>query len=255
MCTKGADGTTVCHDKLSGGIIAAIIVTIGEYTFHSIHFCCLQEVVLVLLICAGIYYILRRTRAIRMNSQITNLFGDQPVTQRYSARGRRRDEEEGDDSDDEKYLSVEKNQIHGPTWEARYDPSSAPLPGRSGDSWSSRLRGLRSGSDYGGLNQPMSAPGYGNGRSGGGRGSSSSSHSVKKPRSAGSEPRNKSPLSPKGKRHWGSLIHGSSSKSGSRSAAPNVEPTAVKAAAVRSRQSPGLYIIAEGPGRYYVSIF
>jgi len=235
VCTKGADGTTVCHDKLSGGIIAAIIVTI----------------VLVLLICAGIYYILRRTRAIRMNSQITNLFGGQPVTPRYSARGRGRDEEEGDDSDDEKYLSVEKNQIHGPTWEARYDPSSAPLPGRSGDSWSSRLRGLRSGSDYGGLNQPMSAPGYGNGRSGGGRGSSSSSHSVKKPRSAGSEPRNKSPLSPKGKRHWGSLIHGSSSKSGSRSAAPNVEPTAVKAAAVRSRQSPGLYIIAEGPGRYY----
>lgn len=240
VCTTGADGKTVCHDKLSGGVIAAIIVTI----------------VLVLLICAGIYYIIRRTRAIRMNSQITSLFGGQPELQRYSARGRRRDEEEGDsDSDDEKYLSVEKNQIHGPTWEARYDPSSAPLPGKSSiDGWSSRLRGLRSGQrsgpDYGGFGQPMSAPGHGNGRSGGGRSKSgSSSHSVRKPRSAGAEPSKNQ--SPKSKVHWGSLIHGSHSKSGSKSAAPNVEPAAVKAAAVRSRQSPGLYLIAEGPGGFY----
>lgn len=245
VCTTGADGKTVCHDKLSGGVIAAIIVTI----------------VLVLLICALIYYIVRRTRALRMKAQIASLFGGQPEIPRYSARGRRRDEEEGDDSDsdDEKYLSVEKNQIHGPTWEARYDPSSAPLPGKSGDSWSARLRGLRSGarsgSDYGGFGQqPMSAPGHGrhSGRTDYSSSSSSSSSSkVRKPRSAGAEP-SKNGFSPsKAKRHWGSLIHGSQSKSGSKSAGSSAEPAAVKAAAVRSRQSPGLYIIAEGPGGFY----
>lgn len=31
VCTTSSDGTTVCHDKLSGGAIAAIVITIREF--------------------------------------------------------------------------------------------------------------------------------------------------------------------------------------------------------------------------------
>lgn len=31
VCTTNSDGTTVCHDKLSGGAIAAIVITIREF--------------------------------------------------------------------------------------------------------------------------------------------------------------------------------------------------------------------------------
>jgi len=237
VCTTNADGKTVCYDKLSGGVIAAIIITI----------------VLGILLCAGIYYIVRRTRALRTNDTPWVIGGLPVLGYNNSSRSARRDAEEGDsDSDDEKYLSVEKNQVHGPTWEARYDPSSAPLPGRS-DGWSSRLRGIKSGShsgsEYGGFNQPMSAPGHSHSRSHHKSSGSRSASSVRKPRSAGSEPSmNQSPLA-KGKVHWGSLIHGS--KSGSKSAGPSFEPHPSTPAVARSKQSPGLYIIAEGPGGFY----
>lgn len=175
----------------------------------------------------------------------------------FSSHGRRRDEEEGDgDSDDDKYLSVEKNQIQGPTWEARYDPSSAPLPGKGSSSWSSRLRSIKSGShsgsEYGSYDYaPASAPGHG--RSSNSRGSSS----IKKPRSAGAEPSMKSSTTSKGKVHWGSLIHGSQSKNGSRSAGPSghgIQQLSAPVKPARSRPSPGLHIIAEGPGGFYVGI-
>jgi hypothetical protein len=235
VCTTNADGQTVCHDKLSGGVIAAIVITI----------------VLGIVLCAGIYYIIRRTRVHQTNSTHTLhwAFGGIPPLH-FSSRSGRRDEEEGDSDDDEKYLSVEKNQIQGPTWEARYDPSSAPLPVRSGSGWSSRLRGLksgaRSGSDYGGFGQPMSAPGHSYGQSKHNNGSRGS----QKPRSAGAAPStNYSPLS-KNKVHWGSLIHGNS-KSGSKSAGPSLVGPVVQPAVVRTRQSPGLHIIAAGPGGFY----
>ncbi|KIK65209.1 hypothetical protein GYMLUDRAFT_39575 [Collybiopsis luxurians FD-317 M1] len=267
VCTTNADGKTVCHDKLSGGAIAAIVIT----------------VVLVLLLCAGIYYFVRRARVHRVNATLSTNFVIPALG--YNTRSRRRDEEEGDsdDSDDEKYLSVEKNQVHGPAWEARYDPSSAPLPGKGfssgggggSSSWSSRLRSIKSGGSHSGTeefgrhHQPMSAPGFGGGgygRSIGGHGyhapsSSSSSSAVKKPRSAGAEP--SMSMVSKGKRHWGSLIHGSQSKNGSRSAGSaavigsggsmtsshsNPELPTAPAKQFRSRASPGLQIIAESHG-------
>ncbi|KAJ3797859.1 hypothetical protein GGU11DRAFT_756413 [Lentinula aff. detonsa] len=235
VCTTNSDGTTICYDKLSGGAIAAIIITIR-----------IVDSVLVLLLCAAIYYFMRRTRRLTAHAPTWVI---PPLA--FSSHGRRRDEEEGDDSDD-KYLSVEKSQIQGPTWEARYDPSSAPLPGKGSSSWSSRLRsiksGPRSGSDYGSYGHaPASAPGHGT--SGQMRGSSS----VKKPRSAGAESSVKSSPISKGKVHWGSLIHGSQSKNGSRSAGPGPRPEQLSAPLkpARSRPSPGLHIIAEGPGGFY----
>lgn len=240
VCSTTSDGKITCHNKLSGGVIAAIVVTIF----------------LVILICVGIFFVVRRTRAHRLNpSQAGSwTFGQPELSYNSRRRGRsRRDAEEGDnsddDSDDEKYLSVEKNQILGPTWEARYDPSSAPLPGKSSSGWS-RLRGTksgsRSGSDYGsGFNQPSSAPGVDR---------SNSSSSVKKPRSAGSEQALNQSSQKGGKRHWGNLVHGSTSKISGPKSAPTAQPVAaVQAASVRtrSRQSPGLYIIAEGPGGFY----
>ncbi|KAJ4481263.1 hypothetical protein J3R30DRAFT_3466220 [Lentinula aciculospora] len=233
VCTANADGTTTCHDKLSGGAIAAIIVTI----------------LLVLLLCAAIYYFIRRSRRLSTHAPTWVI---PPLA--FSSHGRRRDEEEGDDDSDDKYLSVEKNQVQGPTWEARYDPSSAPLPGKGSSSWSSRLRsiksgspGSRSGSEYGSYGYaPASAPGHG-------RFNSGHSSSVKKPRSAGAEPSMKSSSVSKGKVHWGSLIHGSQSKNGSRSAGPGpaIQQLSAPVKPARSRPSPGLHIIAEGPGGFY----
>ncbi|KAJ3710308.1 hypothetical protein F5878DRAFT_620514 [Lentinula raphanica] len=232
VCTTNSDGTTVCNDKLSGGAIAAIVITI----------------LLVLLLCAAIYYFIRRTRKLSTHAPTWVI----PPLAFSSHGGRRRDVEEGDDSDDDKYLSVEKNQIQGPTWEARYDPSSAPLPGKGSSSWSSRLRsiksGARSGSEYGSYGHaPASAPGHGSNQM---RGSSTA---VKKPRSAGAETSLKSSPMSKGKVHWGSLIHGSQSKNGSRSAGldPRPEQLSAPVKAARSRPSPGLHIIAEGPGGFY----
>ncbi|KAJ3709736.1 hypothetical protein DFJ43DRAFT_1173927 [Lentinula guzmanii] len=224
----GRGGFVVAFRKLSGGAIAAIIITIR-----------IVDSVLVLLLCAAIYYFMRRTRRLTAHGPTWVI---PPLA--FSSHGRRRDEEEGDDSDD-KYLSVEKSQIQGPTWEARYDPSSAPLPGKGSSSWSSRLRsiksGSRSGSDYGSYGYaPASAPGHG-------------SSSVKKPRSAGAESSLKSSPISRGKVHWGSLIHGSQSKNGSRSAGPGPRPEQLSAPLkpARSRPSPGLHIIAEGPGGFY----
>jgi hypothetical protein len=235
VCTTNSDGKTVCYDKLSAGIIVAIIITI----------------VLFLLLCAGIFYVVRRTRIHRMNNALAaNLV---IPTLGYSGRRTRRDEEEGgddDSDDDEKYLSVEKNQIHGPAWEARYDPSSAPLPGKGSSSWSSRLRtlksgGTQSGSEFGGYgHQPVSAPGHGQGRYAYSR---SAGSVVRKPRSAGAEPSVNMAYNG-GKRHWGNLIHGSLSQNGSMSACPTGPSLGSAPPRVRARPSPGLHIIAEGPG-------
>jgi len=240
VCTTNAVGQTVCHDKLSAGAISAIVVTI----------------LLVLLLCIGIYYVVRRTRAHRSDTVATGnwMFGHQIPALAYSGR-RRRDAEEGDDdSDDEKYLSVEKNQIQGPTWEARYDPSSAPIPGKS--TWSSRLRGIksggRSGSEFGNFGYgPASAPGY---EKSGGISGIRDVPPVKKPRSAGTDSWTVPSPTSQAKRHWGSLIHGSQSKNGSRSAGPGpAYEQRVKAGPGRTRASPGLQIIAEGHGGYYNS--
>ncbi|KAF5378663.1 hypothetical protein D9757_009557 [Collybiopsis confluens] len=272
VCTTDSNGNTVCHDKLSGGAIAAIVITI----------------LLVLLLSAGVYYVVRRTRLHGgMNSSsLATTFAIPALG--YSSRDQRRrrgDEEQGDldNDDDDKYLSVEKNQIQGPAWEAQYDPSSAPLPGRGGSgtgsgssSWSSRLRSIKPGgthsgsaaADYGrsGSQQPMSAPGFGQGhanRSHGGMGGFSASSaydsSTRKPRSAGTETSmgmgmGMVPTGQGGKRHWGSLIHGSQSKNGSRSAGPGPsfpESAPPPMRQVRTRVPPGLDITSGSPGGYY----
>lgn len=251
VCTTDSNGNTVCHDKLSGGAIAAIVIT----------------VLLVLLLCAGIYYVIRRTRLHSMNNSLSTTFVIPALG--YSSRNRGRDEEErGDLDDDDNYLSVEKNQIQGPAWEARYDPSSAPLPSKGSSSWSSRLRSIKSGethsgSEYGGFrSQPMSAPGFGHGRShgmgGSGHGASASSvySSVRKPRSAGADSSSMGMVSKghSGIRHWGSLIHGSQSRNGSRSAGPgpmNPESAPPAPKQVRTRVPPGLDLTSGSPSGYY----